>query len=148
MADDLGPHNDRRVDPITRLFDGATITENGCWESKYKSNKDGYIQIKVSPVLLYAHRLVFEWAVRPLTENETVDHTCRNRRCMNPSHLDGCTHVENILRGTSPGAVNARKDSCIHGHPFTEANIYRRASRPHMRECKTCRKEAYERTRL
>jgi hypothetical protein len=45
------------------------------------------------------------------------------------------TNRENILRGTSPFALNARKAECKRGHTFTENNIYWYQGARHCREC-------------
>jgi len=65
---------------------------------------------------LPAHRLSYECLVGPIPEGLTLDHLCRVRRCLNPLHLEAVTLRENILRGTSPTAHNARKVVCLRGH--------------------------------
>lgn len=100
---------------------------NGCWEWQLRLNDGGYGLFSVyggaGPVL--AHRLALHVAGRPVPEDMTVDHLCRNRRCINPDHLDIVTRGVNSLRGDGYYAVNARKSHCAHGHEFTDENTSR-----------------------
>lgn len=46
-----------------------------------------------------AHRFAYELSVGPIPEGLELDHLCRNRRCVNPAHLEPVTHSENMRRG-------------------------------------------------
>jgi hypothetical protein len=76
-----------------------------------------------------------------------LDHLCRVRHCANPYHLESVTAKENILRGESPSARNARKTHCPKRHPYNEENTYlclrRRNNHPNKwsRECRICARE-------
>ena len=85
-----------------------------------------------------AHRYVYERLVGPVPDGLVLDHLCRNRRCVNPEHLEPVTHRENILRGTGQSARNAAKTECVHGHPLSGANLYVMPSTGH-RYCRVCR---------
>jgi hypothetical protein len=66
-----------------------------------------------------------------------LDHLCRNTLCVNPDHLEAVTRRENVVRGTSPNAINARKTHCIRGHELTQQNCYA-TKWPRARQCKQC----------
>ena len=84
------------------------------------------------------HRLFYANYCGIIPDGMQIDHLCRNRWCVNPMHMEPVTIRENVLRGIGPGAVNARKTACMHGHEFTEANtlMYRGG-----RVCLACRVE-------
>lgn len=90
--------------------------------------------------VLKAHRAAYELAVGPIAPGLTLDHLCRNTRCVNPDHLEPVTHAENVLRGVGPTAVNAAATHCSLGHELTEANTYVYPGRG-ARECRICRRD-------
>jgi hypothetical protein len=86
--------------------------------------------------VILAHRYSYERFVGPLDPKLVLDHLCRNRWCVNPSHLEQVTNTENVLRGMSPPAIAARRSTCAAGHPYTTDNTYLR--RRGQRECREC----------
>jgi len=79
-------------------------------------NKNGYFRVTIARQHFYAHRLAYERARGPIPDGLVIDHLCRNRWCCNPDHLEAVTNEENILRGFSPPAQNARKARCPNNH--------------------------------
>jgi hypothetical protein len=82
------------------------------------------------------HRLVYRLLVGDIVE-ETLDHLCRNRRCVNPAHLEQTSNKINTLRGEGPTAVNARKATCRNGHSLSGENLV--VSRDGKRGCRICK---------
>lgn len=114
------------------------LVGDGCWEWSAARNQYGYGLIgrgRRGEGSVLAHRAVYELLVGPIPEGLTLDHLCRNRCCVRPSHLEPVTLAENKARGMSPGAMNARKTHCTHGHEFTAENTYMYRG---WRQCRTC----------
>lgn len=139
-----GYHKTLTVDE--RLWGPAIAGPGGCiiWAGNTRYNQ-GYGRIAVNGSLKRVHVLAYEELVGPVPEDMILDHLCRNRACMNPHHLEPVTFTENVLRGESFAAANARKTHCVRGHEFTEANTIRRPKG--RRGCRACGRVASKRYR-
>jgi len=74
------------------------VLPNGCWEWQGALAPNGYGHIRRDGQLLTAHRVYWIEANGPVAEGLDIDHLCRNRRCVNPEHLEPVTRSENMLR--------------------------------------------------
>lgn len=97
---------------------------DGCWNWRGATSPDGYGILLVARETVYMPRYSWELANGPMPSGLEPDHLCRNHACVNPNHLEPVTHKENVLRGGSPAAINARKTHCIRGHEYTTENTY------------------------
>lgn len=115
--------------------------EKDCWAWNLSTNQKGYGRIVRNGKTLLAHRMFYEAMYGKIPTKMTIDHLCRNRACVNPHHMEVVSNRENILRGTSPSAVNAKRTHCVHGHELGGDNLRiftRNASK--RRECRECRR--------
>src|SRR5690606_39047935 len=77
-----------------------------CWKWRGKSKKDGYGEIHAYPSTygtdkeryLKAYRVAYFDFWGELNPDLVIDHRCRNKRCVNPHHLDQVTIRENNKR--------------------------------------------------
>lgn len=114
---------------------------SGCWEWTGKVRKDGYAKIKVDGRTTYAHRFAYQHFLGVFADDLVVDHRCRNRKCVNPEHLQVVTTAQSNLVSFGPGTQQAVKTHCPQGHPYDAENTYlERQSRGvgMARMCKTC----------
>lgn len=117
--------------------------EGDCWIWTASVSTPGYGQVYLSGRNRIAHRLVYELLVGPIPEGLNLDHLCRNRRCVNPAHLEPVTQRENLMRGVGTIAgQNARKTHCKHGHEFTPENTRRDAKG--NRHCRACARQRWQ----
>ena len=121
---------------LDRLAD-KVLLDDGCWAWTGSRNKSGYGTLNTGRSTQYAHRVVYEILNGDIGA-ETLDHLCRNRSCVNPSHLEPVSRSVNILRGQAPPAVNARKTTCKRGHRL-DADVY--VSKDGRRDCRVCRRQ-------
>jgi hypothetical protein len=97
----------------------------------------GYGHFHFGDTHVLAHRWSYEQAIGTIPNGLQLDHLCRTPACVNPDHLEPVTLAENVLRGISLSAKNARKTHCKHGHELTPENTYVRPSG--FRNCRACR---------
>lgn len=136
---------------IQRFWSKVNIgAPNECWEWQAYRMALGYGSLTIRQQVTLAHRFSYEVINGSIPEHLTLDHLCRNPPCVNPDHLEPVSHRTNVLRGTSPSAINARKTHCVHGHEFTSENTYTSEGKSGQleRACRICRrikrKEYYE----
>jgi hypothetical protein len=115
----------------------APDPETGCWSWTAYLMPNGYGQFGIGRKVFCAHRVAYEMFVGPIPAGLQIDHLCRNRRCVNPAHMEPVTQRENIMRGEGISAKCAVKTHCLRGHEFDSLNTYRRPNG--SRECLTCR---------
>lgn len=127
---------------------------SGCWlwvGSRFRPlfGAVGYGKLRRGAKQVEAHRVVYESERGPIPPGLTLDHLCRNRCCVNPTHLEPITRGQNVLRGESFSAVNIRKTHCIRGHAFEGGNVryfYSNNGGQH-RGCRACEHLRYSRSR-
>ena len=87
-----------------------------------------------------AHRLAYEQIVAHVPEWLDLDHLCRNRCCVNPSHLEPVTRSINLKRGNAGHLARTQqlaKTHCPQGHPYSGDNLI--INNRGARICRKCR---------
>ena len=72
-------------------------TENGCLLSMRAVDKDGYPRISLQGTSRFGSHVSYECAYGSIPEGYEVDHSCYNRRCVEPTHLRLLTHRQNVI---------------------------------------------------
>lgn len=119
-----------------KILSRIKIDNNNCWIWTGFIHFRGYGAFTFRKKTWRSHRLSYRVFKGELDPTKEIDHLCRVRACANPDHLEQVTKRENILRGISCSAKNAKKVSCPHGHEYT-----RRPSG--TRYCKICTRATY-----
>lgn len=140
----------RRPEPKDRLLSKVQANDKGCWiwtgyTRRYNSRSDGYGEFRLYGVKEYAHRAAYLLFKGPIPNGMELDHLCRNRNCVNPTHLETVTHAENILRSLWHH-YKLQRDHCPNGHRYTEQTTGYAANNrsilnpgKRFRRCKICK---------
>jgi len=120
-----------------RFWKKAQKTDT-CWLWIAGVSSNGYGSFCLNGRTMAAHRIAWELLRGAIPDGLTIDHLCRNRICVNPTHMELVTSKENTLRGFNPTAINARKTKCLRGHSLSGENLYMHCG---GRACRTCRRE-------
>lgn len=80
------------IDAIRRF---TTTTERGCWRWDGPSFR-GYARTSLFRGEQHVHRIVMAAALGAPLGKQTIHHTCANRRCVNPAHLQQATTRDNV----------------------------------------------------
>lgn len=136
----MDDYDARTIERIRRTV--AVNAASGCWEWTGAVNAWGYARIGYRRKSRAAHRISYILH-KGAPPHRDIDHLCRNRRCVNPDHLESVPHAVNVRRGIGPTAVNAAKTHCVQGHPLSGENLIRRPTG--HRGCRTCNEAALAR---
>lgn len=102
--------------------------EGDCWLWTGATNWE-YGSTSIDTGDFRAHRLFFSWFKYDIPKGLTIDHLCKNRRCVNPDHLEDVTQKENIHRAL-------KRPYCKNGHAQIPENRYRyKNGRERCRPC-------------
>jgi len=128
-----------------RFLDKIEVTYDHWWWQGWVDKRNGYGRFWYEGENIGAHvmscHLFFGTPIhRP--RSETVDHLCRERLCVRPSHLKPGTHSDNMLRALDTH-IHASKTHCPQGHEYTPDNInyYFHPDGRIFRRCLTCKTE-------
>lgn len=115
----------------------TVIAGSSCREWLAHLDSTGYGRIQVLGRLAYTHREMFQHHHGPIPAPLVIDHTCRNRACCNPNHLEPVTPITNTRRGVGHGS-EAR---CPRGHLYEGSNLAKHTDgRGYTRRlCRACR---------
>lgn len=132
-----------RITPEDRFW--PKVDRSGdCWLWTGGTTNGGYGMFWFEGQMRVAHRWLYERINGAVPKELDLDHLCRTRACVNPSHLEPVTRSENLRRGEVPQLYN-KPTKCKQGHEFTPENTINRAGGG--RHCKTCTRASQARYR-
>ena len=127
---------------IDRFWGQVAFRQWGCWEWRGALAKKGYAHFWLVNSPRIGHRISYQITRGPIPDGLTIAHLCRNKKCVNPSHLEVATIRKSVLRGFGVTAMNARKRYCLRGHPLFGPNLYTYPNGG--RSCRTCKKASMQ----
>lgn len=124
----------------SRFFEKVDMNASGgCWEWLSVLTHNGYGRFWMTKGTKVAHRISYEMKKGPIGSGLQTDHLCRNRKCVNPAHLEVVTLQENVRRGMSVQNVNRMKTHCKKGHSYSGVNLFIDAAGGRI--CRECRRK-------
>lgn len=97
---------DRRAQIMSRVMANVVVRHCGydtpCWvwtmADSGSGRGGGYPRMKLNDHTCAVHKVVYVNQYGYVPGNKQIDHKCRNRRCVNPDHLEMVSHKENQKR--------------------------------------------------
>lgn len=95
-----GKRRTRTVEITHRILDViedrlVILPGSDCHHWTKARTPDGYGVIRVADHIVYVHRIIHTVYTAPIPQGYVVDHTCLNRACANPDHLEAVLWAEN-----------------------------------------------------
>lgn len=129
-------------DAIARFWAKGNQQPNGCIIWTGKIGAGGYGATSFNKKHITVHRLAYTLAVGEIPAGLVIDHLCRTRACINPSHLEPVLQAENVHRGDRMGPYTTE---CKNGHPLSGENLRKQGNRYTCRTCNNAYMRAYMR---
>lgn len=133
--------------PLERFLAKTVVQPNGCWEWVGARQPNGYGRFFFGGKRIgFAHRFAYETAYGTIPDGLVVDHICKRRSCVNPSHMRVMTQRENMLLSLNPEGLKrsnetrTMKRDCPRGHQYDLFNTY--IDPKGKRFCRTCNRES------
>ncbi len=91
-------HRNRKSPSAYHIEDHGHDTPCWIWQ-RSQVGTTGYGKINRKGKTYRAHRLYYEQAFGPVPDGLQLDHLCRQKACVRPSHLEAVSPQTNVRRG-------------------------------------------------
>lgn len=136
---------DLTIATLERFSSKFVIDNNHCWLWTANKSYDGYGRFMLKGKVRFAHRVAYAAIIGEVGSGKELDHLCRVRHCVNPSHLEAVTHAENVRRGDGNpkfAEYNGSKTHCPSNHEYSTKNTRfekcKTSSSGYSRKCREC----------
>lgn len=134
-----------RDDVVGRILERCRRTKAGCLEWTGRLNEGGYGTIGWQGKHWLVHRAIWTVQVGPLPAwPMVIDHLCRNRACVDVTHMEVVHQAENAERGGGrliADALRRQRTTCSKGH---DREVHERVTPKGYTYCRACRAEKYQ----
>lgn len=130
------------LNQIEKRFWSKVDKQEFCWIWTACKDKKGYGSFLLGSSQK-AHRISYELVKGKIPEGMILYHLCKNKSCVNPSHLEAVSSRINSLRAKNTIAyIHSDKDKCPKGHPYLGYNlIISNNGYNGARRCRKCKNE-------
>lgn len=112
----------------------TAVLDGECWLRTEQVRTSGYAGVWLTGKgQRLAHRVSYEHMVGEIPAGLDLDHLCRRRNCINPSHLEPVPRRVNLRRAADMIVT------CPRGHAYTEVNTY--MDPEGHRRCRECKRQ-------
>lgn len=124
----------------TRILDrlAVPLRPGGCreWTLSVQSGGYGHVGLPGTALMVLVHRVVYLHEHGDVPAGAQIGHTCRNRRCAEPTHLRAVTPGGDVRAG-----LNYMKTHCPAGHALTDDNLSPAHLKRGGRVCLECQRQ-------
>lgn len=119
-----------------KRFLAKVLVGDECWSWVGARTSNGYGNFWDGQHYVGAHRYAYQLFVGLIPDGLGLDHLCRVRECVRPSHLEPVTQKENVRRGAHVALIT----HCPSGHAYDLVNTY--IGSKGERQCRVCSRQS------
>ena len=105
---------------------------DACWGWIGCFQKSGHPLFRFDGRTGSAHRFAYKEWIGPIPEGYDLHHTCENRWCVNPQHLEPLPHGDHTKKH------HPTREFCIRGHALTPDNCLPDGHKNGRNRCREC----------